>query len=224
VAQFFPSIDHAILEGILQRKVRDPGLMGLARQILASGAGVLRNEYDMVYFPGDDLLAVNRPRSLPIGNLTSQFWANCYLTPFDYFVHCELRCAAFVRYVDDMLLFGDDKRQLWAWRTAIIQRLARLRLTIHEECALVRPVTEGIPFLGFVVFPQERRLKRRKGVAFQRRLRIMARRHAEGKLPFERLTASVQGWVNHVRYANTVGLRQAVLRPVRVVAPAKVAA
>ena len=69
----------------------------------------------MVYFPGDDLLAALRPRGLPIGNLTSQFWANGYLNPFDHFVKRELRCPAYLRYVDDFLLFGDDKASLWRW-------------------------------------------------------------------------------------------------------------
>jgi hypothetical protein len=58
----------------------------LVDRILDSGTGILRREYDMVYFPGDDLFAINRPRGLPIGNLTSQFWSNCYLNPFDHFV------------------------------------------------------------------------------------------------------------------------------------------
>ena len=62
---------------------------------------MLSEEYDMVYFPGDDLFAANRPRGLPIGNLTSQFWANCYLNAFDHFVTRELGCPAYLRYVDD---------------------------------------------------------------------------------------------------------------------------
>ena len=161
VRQFFPSIDHAILLDILGRQVRDDDLRWLIRQIVASGVGVLSEAYEMVYFPGDDLLAADRPRGLPIGNLTSQFWANCYLSPFDHFVQRELRCRAYLRYVDDLLLFGDEPRQLWHWKQALIERLARLRLTIHEACAQVRPVTEGIPFLGFVIYPEHRRLKRR---------------------------------------------------------------
>ena len=80
----------------------------------------------------------------------------------DHFVGKELRCPAYLRYVDDFLLFADDKAQLWEWRAALVERLARLRLTIHEESAQPRPVTEGIPFLGFHVFPGRRRLKRRK--------------------------------------------------------------
>jgi hypothetical protein len=66
---------------------------------------MLRDAYDMVYFPGDDLFAVLRPRGLPIGNLTSQFWANVYLNPFDHFIKRILRCHGYVRYVDDLLFF-----------------------------------------------------------------------------------------------------------------------
>lgn len=72
-------------------------------------------------------------------------------------------------------------------------------------------MTEGIPFLGFRIFPQHRRLKRRKGLYFQRKLRAMMAAYRAGDLELSRVTASVQGWVNHVRYGNTVGLRKAVL-------------
>lgn len=73
VRQFFPSLDHAVLRQTLWRKVADPQVRWLIDQILASGAGVLQEEYEMVWFPGDDLLAAARARGLPIGNLTSQF-------------------------------------------------------------------------------------------------------------------------------------------------------
>ena len=169
----------------------------------------------MVYFPGDDLFAVSRPRGLPIGNLTSQFWANVYLNPFDHFVKRTLRCKGYVRYVDDLLLFADDKATLWRWRSAIEEWLATLRLTLHPG-AHPRPVSEGVPFLGFLVFPQRRRLKRRKGVHFQRRLRGLFAACEAGEISLAKVTASVQGWVNHARYGNTVGLRKAVLdRPLR---------
>jgi RNA-directed DNA polymerase len=210
VRQFFPSVDHAILRGILARKLTDPDVMWLVDRILESGVGVLREEYEMAWFPGDDLFAVGRPRGLPIGNLTSQFWANCYLNPFDHFVKRELRCKGYLRYVDDQLLFADDKDTLWAWRGPVVDRLACLRLTIHPE-AHPRPVTEGIPFLGFVVFPTHRRLKRRKGIAYQRRFKRLLAAYAAGEIPLERVTASVQGWANHARFGDTWGLRRAVL-------------
>jgi hypothetical protein len=61
-------------------------VLDLCRRIIESGRAVLKTEYEMVYFPGDDLFAATRPRGLPIGNMTSQFWANVYLNGLDHFV------------------------------------------------------------------------------------------------------------------------------------------
>lgn len=210
VRQFFPSIDHAILRNQLARKISDAQTIWLASLILDGGKDALTDQYQMVYFPGDDLFAVNRPRGLPIGNLTSQFWANVYLNPFDHFVKRELRCRGYLRYVDDFLLFADDKETLWQWRTAVEERLGRLRLTIHPG-AQPRPVTEGVPFLGFVIFPDRIRLKRRKGVQYRRKFRRMLAQAAAGEIPLAAVSASVRGWINHARWGNTVGLRKAVL-------------
>jgi len=184
----------------------DESALWLVDRILASGRGVLAGEYDMKYFSGDDLLAVNRPRGLPIGNLTSQLWANCTLNPFDHFVRRELGCKAYVRYVDDFLLFGDDQKELMQWRDAILKRLERLRLTLHIGSAHPYPVTEGIPFLGFMIFPDHRRVKQRKGFAYRRKLRHLIQ-VAEQKT----ICASVQGWMNHVRYADTFHLCESML-------------
>jgi len=223
IRRFFPSIDHAILRETLGRVVTDSDVMWLVDRILESGVGVLDDEYEMAWFPGDDLFAANRPRGLPIGNLTSQFWANCFLDPFDHFVKRELRCQGrspgYLRYVDDSLYFADDKPTLWTWREAVVERMARVRLTIHERQAHPRPVTEGIPFLGFVVFPTGRRLKRRKGIAYRRRLKALLASYAAGEIPLERVDASVRGWVSHARSGDTWGLRQAILTALPVIAP-----
>lgn len=206
VRQFFLSIDHAILRPIVRHMLPDDSLNWLIERVLDSGAGVLTDEYQPVYFAGDDLLATLRPRGLPIGNLTSQWWANCYLTPFDHFIQRELGCRGYLRYVDDFILFSNDKKQLHDWRSALMTRLARYRLTIHEGCAQPRPVTEGIPFLGFMVFPDRRRLKARKGWHYLRHLKKITQTSSR-----KVIHDSIRGWINHVRYANTVGLRKAVL-------------
>jgi len=207
IVKHFPSLDHAILVQEIASVVHDQDMRWLIEQILASGKDVLKDEYPMVYFPGDDLFAINRPRGLPIGNLTSQFWSNVYMNPFDWFVKRELGCPAYLRYVDDFALFSDDKQQLWLWKAAIIERLARLRLTAHEREAQVVQTKDGIPWLGFVVYPTHRRLKRRNAVNFTRRLEHNIDLYESGDITFAELDAGVQGWINYVRYADTWGLR-----------------
>ena len=115
-------------------------------------------------------------------------------------------CKAYLRYVDDFLLFAEDKQTLWKWHEAILNRLSALRLTIHAERALPRPVTDGIKFLGFIHYPDYRRLKREKGFAYQRKLKHLLQTASN-----EKVKASIQGWINHVRYGDTWGLRKAIL-------------
>ena len=211
--QFFPSVDHQVLRDILARKLADPQVLWLCDLILASGAGILDNEYRMVYFPGDDLFAAARPRGLPIGNLTSQFWANVLLNELDQFIKRELRCPAYVRYVDDFLLFAHSKRQLWEWKAAVREQLASLRLTLHERESTVYPVTNGLPFLGFRIYPTHRRLKRRNGVAFARRYHALRIAAARGQIAPEALRQRVRSWIAHTSHGNTYRLRRVLLRP-----------
>ncbi|MEW5988576.1 MAG: reverse transcriptase/maturase family protein [Chloroflexota bacterium] len=218
IVQHFPSLDHAVLKQELFRVLHDERVRWLIDVILQSGEGALAGEYDMVYFAGDSLLDYFRPRGLPIGNLTSQFWSNCTLNPLDWFVTRTLGCQAYLRYVDDFALFADSKRQLQLWRAAIIDYLAGLRLTIHETSAQVSPVEGGIPWLGFVVYPTHRKLKRRNVAQFRRRLEQNISLYRQGDITFAELDASVQGWINHVRYGDTWGLRNRLFQdhPVRV--------
>ena len=207
IVQHFASIDHAILLQILGRQIREPDIMALVKTIIDSGRGVLDEQYRPVFFEGDDLLAACRPRGLPIGNLTSQFWSNCYLHPFDLFVKRGLGCSTYLRYVDDFALFSDCKRELWTWKTAIIERLAQFRLVIHETRAQVQPVDPGIPWLGFVVFPTHRLVKARKVRSTERRLHARLGDYHAGRISYAELEASIGGWLNHVSHADSWGLR-----------------
>ncbi len=213
IRQFFPSIDHVVLLDILGQTIMDEQVIALYCQIINSGIGVLQEEYQMVYFPSDDLFAVNRPRGLPIGNLTSQFWANVYLNPLDHFIKRELKCRGYIRYVDDMLLFAQNKAQLHAWREQVTDFLAGLRLTIHANSAQPRPVRTGVPFLGFQVFPDHRRLKRRKAVHARRRLKALAARYRDGEIDEKSVQASVRAWIAHAEHGDTWGLRSDILAP-----------
>ena len=216
---FFPSMDHAVLRAQLAHVITDQATLWLIDQILGSGAGI-HAEIEPLYFPGDDLFAAARPRGLPIGNLTSQFWANVYLNPLDHFVKRDLKCQGYVRYVDDLLLFAHDKPTLHGWKKAVIEFVAALRLRLHERESVVFPAATGIPFLGWRVYPDHRRLKRRNGVAFQRRFARLLEEVAAGRIDWEQVHASVRGWIAHVEHGDTWGLRRSLLSGVALPLPA----
>ncbi len=182
----------------------------LINQIVDSGQSVNVPEFTPEYFPGDDLFSILRPTGLPIGNLTSQLWANVYLNGFDHFVKRTLRCPAYLRYVDDCLLFGDYKTELWDCLKQMIRYLYRMRLLLHSG-SQPRPVSDGVPFLGFVTYPDKRLLKRRKGIAFQRTLKRLEHSFRRNKVSLVDVTIRIQAWVNHCSYGNTAGLRVSVL-------------
>ncbi|HSG44547.1 MAG TPA: reverse transcriptase/maturase family protein, partial [Anaerolineales bacterium] len=211
IRQFFPSIDHKILLSILFRTIGDAKVSRLIEMIIASGADVQKDDYEPIHFPGDDLFASLRPRGLPIGNLTSQHWANVYLNELDQFAKRELKCRAYIRYVDDILLFGDDKHNLHDRRNAIINYLANLRLAIHESKAHPRPSGTGVSFLGFQVFPAYRRLKPANGYAFQRRLKKMMNMVAQGQMTDKDFSGRLSSWLNHANYGDTWNLRRTLL-------------
>ncbi len=210
IQAFFPSIDHAVLIDLLRHHLADVRVLNLCELIIANGRDVLTEAYTPVLFPGDDLWALARPRGLPIGNLTSQFWANVYLHPLDLFIKQDLHCQGYVRYCDDLLLFAEDKATLHAWRAQVCAYLATLRLTIHENRAQVVPVTSGFPFLGWVVSPTHRWLRRRTVIRFWRRYRARLDAYAQGDIDLKRLNATVHGWVGHTKHGNTHGLRRAI--------------
>ncbi|MCD4754048.1 MAG: reverse transcriptase/maturase family protein [Anaerolineaceae bacterium] len=214
IQQYFPAIDHEILKAILARVIACPSTMHLCEKIIDSGRGILKQEYDLVYFPNDNLLAALRPRGLPIGNLTSQFWANVYLNELDQFVKHQLHCKGYLRYVDDFLLFADDKITLHHWRVELIDFLQTLRLRLHEKRAYPRPVTTGIPFLGLIVFPDHRRLIRRNGIRYQRHLNNLYQQYLRGEIQQEVIITSMKAWLGHAMHADTYQLRSKIFRKV----------
>lgn len=214
VKQFFAAIDHALLIESLSKGIHDEKVLDLCILIIHSGAGILNNCYEMMYFRGDDLLAGIRPRGLPIGNLTSQFWANVYLNGLDHYIKRDLKCRGYVRYVDDLLLFSNNKKELHEWKNAIVNYLAGMRLTIHENSAQSRPCRVGVPFLGFQVFPDHRRLKRRKAVQARRRIKKFAEFYRNGEMDFDEMNSSIVSWINYANYGDTWGLKKSIFKEI----------
>ena len=149
IVKYFPSIDHEILKNLLRRKIKCKDTLWLINLIIDnSNPQIPANEY----FEGDDLFTpFERKKGLPIGNLTSQFFANIYLNQLDHFIKDELGIKKYVRYVDDFAVFSDDKLFLKKLRQKIELELEKYRLRIHPVKSQITQHTERT-FLGLEYF------------------------------------------------------------------------
>jgi retron-type reverse transcriptase len=195
VRKYFPSIDHAILKGQLRGLFKDPALLRLLDLIIDLGENP---EPAPAYFPGDDLFTPwERRRGLPIGNLTSQLLANLYLDGFDHWVKERLGARGYLRFVDDFVLLDDSKGRLRDWAAAVRARLEGLRLRVHAAKCVIRRTDEGLPFLGYVVWPDRTRVRGQTVRRFRRKLRTRAVATPEGR------RQSLEAWRGHVRLAGS---------------------
>jgi retron-type reverse transcriptase len=152
IDKYFDSIQQDKLLGLLERKIKDDRILSVAEAIIQNGgvSGV----------------------GLPIGNLTSQFFANVYLNVFDHFVKQELGIRYYLRYMDDFVLFTNNRQQLKLWRTEINNYLEQqLCLSLKPKASFINQAPNGLTFLGRRIFPSVVRLARPNG---QRMLRRMA--------------------------------------------------
>ncbi len=209
IKKFFPSIDLEILKTLYRKKISCKNTQWLLDTIID---GSNTQEEVLEYFSNDVLFTpYERRRGLPIGNLTSQFFANVYLNELDHFVKEELRQKAYIRYVDDFVLFGKDKKELNGIKNSIQQFLVQLRLTLNLQKSFVHPLHEGIQYLGFRVFPVFRLLENKNCIRFKKRMEQKQKEYRMCNISLEQVRSSVHGWIGHVRHCNSYRLRSVYL-------------
>lgn len=192
IRKYFASIDHEILKQILARKIKDPQLLDLLAIII--------NHAVPEYAPG---------KGLPIGALTSQLFANLYLSELDHYLKERLQITGYLRYMDDFLVFGPAKAGLRDTLPLIRKFVVdRLLLELKEEAILLTPVLQGIPFLGFRVFPGLIRLDRRRLIKFRRTIRMREQAYLDGEIDEQFLVRSVNSLIAHIAHANTYRMRK----------------
>ena len=148
---------------------------------------------------------------LPIGNLTSQFFANLYLNELDQYAKHTLNCHHYIRYMDDLVLFDNDKTKLMMFAEYLGDFVKeRLKIKFHEGVCAV-PVSRGLTFLGFRLFHNHWRLKSGSVNRFVKRMKAYQKACAQGNMPVEKLTQSVRSWIAHAAYAQTWMLRRQLL-------------
>ncbi len=148
---------------------------------------------------------------MPIGNLTSQFFANVYMGELDRFVKHELKARYYIRYVDDFVILHSDKAILEGWRAEIGDFLSHnLKIQLHKEKTRIIPLGKGITFLGFRIFRRYRLLKKSNARRIWKRLENLKRKYCDGEITREKARNSLEGWLAYARFADTYTLRKRV--------------
>lgn len=210
IFRYFPAIDHAILKIDLRRRILCPRTLWLADKIID---GSNPQEPVHLHYPGDTLFTPwERRRGLPIGNLTSQFFANVYLDGLDHFCKEALR-APYLRYVDDFALFADDPAVLEDWRRRIGAYLAKRRLSLHPRKTVILSTGDPAAFLGLTLVPEGRRRLPEENIRrFRNMLRGMRDRQKAGSLDFDAAQRRIRSWIAHAEHADTWRLRESIFR------------
>jgi len=210
IKKYFPSIDHEILKAEIRRKIADQQTLWLIDLIIDSSNP---QEPVLDYFPGDDLLTpIERRKGLPIGNLTSQFFANVFLNRFDHFVAEVLGLSAYIRYVDDSVTFSDYKNELVEVLYKSEKFLAPFRLKLkHSKCHIFR-TDVGIEFLGQRVYPTHRLLKKSNVKRFCKRLSKFELKIVSGEMSRQEAQQRIASWLGHARQADTFRLRRSLAK------------
>jgi len=155
IRKFFASIDHRILKNLIRKNVSDPDTTWLVNEIIDSfGENRERKGSSQISFD------FYQPVGTPIGNLTSQLFANVYLNDLDQFVKHTLKFKYYIRYCDDFVIFSNNQKELIKLKGQIANFLAEhLRLTLHKDKVVVRKLSQGVDFLGYITSPHFRVLR-----------------------------------------------------------------
>jgi hypothetical protein len=197
IRRYFDSVPHSRLKARFRRLFKDADLLRLLDRIVQS--------YQTL--PG---------RGLPIGTLTSQYFANFYLDALDRYVKETLRCRAYVRFMDDLALWHDSGEQLETWGRALADwLLEEWDLNLKPGTRLL-PTREGMPFLGFRILPGAVLLGQRARRRFRVRLRANEAAYTRGQLTALELQRRVGALVAHTDQAQCRGWRRCVTAVSRV--------
>lgn len=187
IRKYFDSIDHVILLNLLSKRFKDKRLLSLFTDLIDS--------YQVL--PG---------KGLPIGNLTSQYFANFFLAHADHYIKENIRVPGYVRYMDDMVFWGSEKSELIHWRNNFISFLNdQLHLGVKPDC-LNRSGT-GLPFLGYVLFENTIRLNKHSKQRFFRKMSTYDALLNSGKWQQKEFGDHVLPLVAFTRYASAHELR-----------------
>ena len=196
VAKYFNSIKHEVLLGILARSIKDGRVIDLVARIATNS---------------DRSRGSDQGRGLPIGNLTSQFFANLYLDPLDHFIKDRLGVRGYVRYMDDLVLFSNSRDFLKSRLADIGGFLENeLGLRLKPSATALNTARHGLSFLGFRIFPGTIRIRPENYKRLKKNMQRRLSDHQAGRISEDELASSLRSMFEHLAFADTQGLRRAM--------------
>ncbi len=191
IRHYFDTVDHDVLIALLRRRVDDERVLSLAHLIL------------------DNHPTEKAGKGMPLGNWTSQFFANVYLDELDQYVKHTLKAKHYLRYVDDFVIIHNNKSVLADHQKRIGEFLEeRLKLALHPDKCRIIPAASGVPLLGYRVYPRHRLLRTKNIRSITRKLGMMVEARAIGETTIGEILDTFQGWSSYAKHANTYRLRE----------------
>jgi len=193
IKKYFENIDQKTLLKILKIRIKDESVLDLISIVLQNHK------------------TSRTGKGMPLGNLTSQFFANIYLAELDNFVKHELHAKYYVRYVDDFVILSQDRSQLQAWQEKIDLFLKNeLQLTLHPDKTKIIRISDGIPLVGFKVYPHHKIIKKSNRLRFFRRLHAYKDGLQTRSITPEHVQLGISGWEGYAKMGNTYKLREEI--------------
>ncbi len=189
VTKYFKNIDKRVLWDILKRKIKDRKLLWLTREILLSTEGML---------------------GLPLGNYTSQMFANIYLNELDQFIKHKLKCKYYFRYMDDMIILTQNKEMAQYCLKNITNFLeSNLRLTLNSKTKIFKDI-QGVNFCGYKINERRMEIRNTSKTRMKRKLKKYTELLKENKITLPEIQRSIAGWLGYVKHADSYNLRKSM--------------
>ena len=207
IKSFFASMSWPILQKLMAKKITDPKALNLiikfiTQHLVSSTSTQSRAAIEKV-------INVKQQRGLPIGNLTSQLFANVYLNQLDHFVKEELKQRWYSRYMDDFLIINPSKNELHKLKNKIAVFLEKnLKLKLHPKKTVIYPVKNGVPFVGYRIFHDHVLIRGNSLIRMQRRLKKRYQQLAREEINQTEFQQSVSSFQGHLKHADTYWLQK----------------
>ena len=190
ISKFFDTIDHQILINILRKRIKDKNALWLLREVIESFSSSKSDIFNV--------------RGVPIGNLTSQIFANIYMNELDQYIKHELNIKHYARYTDDFVIVGDDLKCLQDTLQHIsIFLKEKLGLELHPRKVTIQKYNQGIDFLGYISFPHYRLVRTKTKRRVYRKLKKRIVEHKTGKINRQSLDQCFQSYLGVLSHADT---------------------